>query len=89
MIFCFTASAEPVSQHPGTRERLGRKVERGVRVPRPAQLEPIDAVGVTVVQLTKRVRIRPRGAQQRGVRSLHVRIMLGKRNLLLGASPRR
>jgi hypothetical protein len=59
--------AEATAAEPGLCERLGRQVERGVRVPAPARVVEVDALGVAVVELAERARIRARRYEQVGV----------------------
>jgi hypothetical protein len=75
--------AEATAAEPGLRERLGREIERGVRVPAPARVVGVDALGLAVVELAERARIRARRYEQVGVaphsRSLTVGTVLSVR----------
>ncbi len=75
--------AEARAREPGLRERLGRQVVRGVRVLAAPQVVAVDALGVALVELAERARIRARGHEQFGVaphsRSLTVGMCLSVR----------
>ena len=60
---------EAGSREPRLREGLGRQVERGIVVARPAELEAVDPLRVAVVQLPEGVCIGPCRREQLCVRS--------------------
>ena len=59
--------AEAHAREPGLRERLGGQVVRGVGVAAASQVIAVDAIGVALVELAERARIRARGGEQFGV----------------------
>ena len=52
---------ETIERKPGLREGLGRQVERSITIVRPREMKSVDPLGVSVVELTERRRIRLRG----------------------------